>query len=88
MPRQEHYGYITTGRDERDVAGCNHCRRQIVIQPPQGATSFRLDRCHACMRTICAGCAGELARTMKCRPFEQRIEQLEQTARLARVSEG
>ena len=80
--RGEHRGYLQTGYGDADVLGCSHCRRQIVVAAQKGrdTTSVRLDRCGACHATICSPCAAELAQTMKCRNFEQRLEAVERRA--------
>lgn len=80
---RERRGYISNGPGrERDVLGCAHCRRQLVVTPPKGAESVRLDRCGQCTATICRRCAAELARTLKCDPFEARMERAEARGRM------
>lgn len=74
----ERRGYLAVGKREADVLGCSHCRRQIVLGA--GKDSVRLDRCGQCAKTICGPCADELARTLKCRPYEMRLEQIERRA--------
>lgn len=83
---REKRGYLMVGKRERDVIGCGHCRHQIVLDP--GRDAARLDRCGACSSTICRRCAAELARTMKCEPFEKRIETIERRDALTRAAGG
>ena len=81
----EHRGYIVNGPGrERDVIGCVHCRAQLLVTPPKGAESVRLDRCGQCSGTICPKCAEQLTRVMKCTPFEQRLERVERRAEFLR----
>ena len=68
---------IGEGGSERDVLSCKHCQRQVVIAPAKGASSQRIDRCGQCHATICHRCAAELASSMKCSPFEKRLEAME-----------
>ena len=73
---------IGEGGVERDTLTCNHCQRQVIITPDKGCESMRLGRCGACHRTICLKCAADLARTLKCVTFEQRLDVLESRHRL------
>ena len=78
---QHKRGYMSNGPGvESDVLGCSHCRLQMEVTPPKGAESVRLDRCGACDAAICQKCADELSRTLKCTPFEKRLEQVEARA--------
>lgn len=76
-------GYLRRGRIENDVIGCPHCSGSIVIPPGQ---TTRLDRCGACHKTICRTCAETLARTLKCRVWEQKMEQMERRAALMKAA--
>jgi len=78
----QHKGYVRSGRIECDVMGCSHCSASIVIPPNQ---TTRLDRCGACDRTICARCAEEMARSLKCVTWEARLERLESRGRMLRA---
>lgn len=81
-------GYVSNGPGvEADVAGCAHCRAQFELRPAKGCESVRVDRCGACDAPICLRCAAELARTLKCVPFEKRLDVLESRHRL-RVAAG
>lgn len=83
MARPAHRGYMSNGPNvEVDVMGCAHCRMQMEVIPPKGAESVRIDRCGQCHAPVCPSCAAELARTLKCSPFEKRMELYESRARL------
>ena len=42
MAGREKRGYFRTGRIERDVLGCAHCTRSILLAPPKGCDRKRL----------------------------------------------
>ena len=89
MPLKQKRGYLNIGgRYERDTLTCLHCQFVIEVQPDKGADSprMRLDRCGQCHATICRKCAAELARSMKCAPFEKRLEMTESRAALRKAS--
>lgn len=68
---------------ENDTFTCHHCNGIVIVPPGQimlttGAT------CRACMRQVCDRCAGEMDRTLKCTPFEAKMERMESRDRLLR----
>jgi hypothetical protein len=71
---------------EADTFTCGHC--QCVVAMHDLATGARKDanhigiRCSACSAMICRSCSSELAKTLKCEPFERRLEAMESRARL------
>ena len=73
----EKRGYFRTGDLERDVLGCTHCTRQILLTPPKGCDRTRLNRCGQCSGTICDPCAKRLLAEARCRPWEARVERTE-----------
>lgn len=76
------------GDRERDTLTCSHCQRQVVIAPVTGSdtSAQRLDRCGQCHKTICTPCAAELTRTLKCAPWEARLDAIERRARLRKAA--
>ena len=58
---------------EEDTFTCAHCNSIVFVKPGQ----LDADACRACDRHICPPCKGELVRTMKCVPFERKLEIIE-----------
>lgn len=77
-----------TGDVERDCLTCNHCQKQVVVEPIKGAdtTPKQIHRCGQCSRTICDRCAADLARTLKCAPWEKRLERIEARDRFLKAA--
>ena len=89
MRRVRHFGYAQNGPGrEADVLSCAHCQFQIFVQPPKGKDSVRIDRCGQCDAAVCPKCADELVRTLKCAPFQKRLETIESRARLRAALDG
>lgn len=63
---------------EEDTFTCSHCNSIVFVAPGQ----LDADACRACDRHICPPCKGELVRTMKCVPWEKRMEAMEREHRL------
>lgn len=70
--------------DEGDTVTCGHCNGIIPVAPGQTDT----DSCLACDSHICVSCANRVRITLKCVPFEKKIEALEQRDRLFREAIG
>ena len=80
MRRPQGYATVTLdGRvvEEIDTFTCKHCGGIVPVAPGQVDT----DSCRICDSHICKHCAGELARTMRCVPFERRMEAVERLGR-------
>lgn len=79
---------------EAKTLNCAHCQRLIVFHNAEGqsvdrgvqrSTAAAHDpggRCPMCDAAICGPCCDELDRTMKCKPFEKRLEEMESGNRL------
>ena len=81
MPRSRGYAVTTLDGatiEEEDTYTCGHCNAIVPVAPFQTDT----DSCLRCDHHICPKCVAELVRTLKCVPFEARIEKLEASARL------
>lgn len=52
---------------------CKHCQRIVVMNPDRKRERAY---CRGCDHLICDPCGAERARTLKCRTFEQVIDQL------------
>lgn len=79
-------GYATVTLDgviteEQDTFTCKHCNGIVPVKPFQTDT----DSCRVCDGHICPACAGELVRTLKCVPFEKRMDLAERGAALQRL---
>ena len=70
--------------DEQDTFTCGHCNAIVMVLPGQTDT----DSCRACDSHICHACAGALRSSMKCVPFEQRMDVAERKAAMARLRAG
>lgn len=68
---------------ENDTFTCAH-GNEIVIVPPGIAKQTVGAYCRACGKHICEKCAREMDRTLKCVPFERRLEQMEDRRRFRR----
>lgn len=65
---------------ENDTFTCAH-GNEIVVVPP-GMPSVTVGAfCRACMGHICEKCAAEMEKTLKCTPFEKRLEAAESRKR-------
>ena len=68
---------------ENDTFTCAHCNGIVLV--PAGTASITVgSTCLACMKHICEACTVQMDRTLKCVPFEKRLERIENKARLAR----
>ncbi len=75
-------GYATTHVDgvlveEQDTFTCGHCNAIVPVLPGQVDTFS----CKKCDSHICNGCAAVLAATLKCVPFEKKLDRVERAAR-------
>jgi hypothetical protein len=75
------HGYIVNGAYEADTAQCRHCDRHFVVAVGTQGAPENAGWCGRCAHVICGRCAQEMAETLRCRPFELRLEQYE--ARMA-----
>lgn len=67
-------------REEYDSYTCGHCNR--IKRIPHGTPPEDLGgMCRMCWKHLCKRCAAEMDRTLKCRPFEQRLEESERRRR-------
>lgn len=78
---------------EAKTLNCSHCQRMIIFQtntggaigssaPTRPAAHDPGGRCPQCDAAICGPCCDELAKTLKCVPFEKRLEAMESGRRL------
>jgi len=72
---------------ENDTFTCNHCNGIVVVPPGTVAITVGAT-CLACMKQICEPCAKVMDRTLKCRPFEKRLEEMESRARFRKSVGG
>jgi hypothetical protein len=82
-------GYATMTVDgivvaEQDTFTCGHCNGVVAVLPGQVDT----DSCRACDSHICPACAGELARSLSCVPFEKRMDVAERRDAMRRLGGG
>jgi hypothetical protein len=59
---------------------CGHCQAQVFIN---SLRSRERHVCRGCMHVICDGCAEEKARTLQCKTFNQRVDELFTAAQAA-----
>ena len=71
------------GAVERDTFTCSHCNGVVFVQPKQDPTEMG-GFCRLCYGHICKGCAS----TMKCDPFEKKLERMEARDRNFEVMSG
>ena len=71
------HGYVSSsGPDqsyEADTVQCAHCGKHYEIRPresPSAAGGY----CGRCAAPICTRCGVTMGRTLKCAPFERRLE--------------
>jgi hypothetical protein len=63
--------------EETDAYTCGH-HNGIVLAPKHPKPGDDMGGfCHRCMQNICGPCADEMARTLKCIPFEKRLDRME-----------
>lgn len=72
---------------EHDTFTCGH-GNEIVRVPDGVDAEKRWRRCLCCMKRLCDACAAEMDRTLKCVPFERRLEILERRDLLRRRAAG
>jgi len=51
---------------------CGHCQAIVVMNPSR---TRERTVCRGCMHVICDACALEKARTLRCRPFQQLVDE-------------
>ncbi|KKL19222.1 hypothetical protein LCGC14_2467650 [marine sediment metagenome] len=66
---------------EHDWFKCWHCQTVVIVEPFAPASEMG-GWCGQCARCICGSCADEMGRTLKCKPFEQRLDEQEARDRL------
>lgn len=59
---------------------CGHCQAQVVMNPQR---TRERGFCRRCSHVICDACATEMARTLVCVPFEQKVDELLNAAHAA-----
>lgn len=52
---------------------CKHCQRIIIMNPKRNRERVF---CRGCNHLICDDCGAERARTMRCRTFDQYVDEL------------
>lgn len=52
---------------------CGHCQAIVFVN---SLRTRERHVCRGCMHVICDGCAEEKARTLTCRTFEQRVDEI------------
>lgn len=84
---------------EAKAVGCKHCQRPVVAHNNRGQAIGKgahrnsgMDAkhdpggwCGRCAAQICGPCCDALALTLKCVPFEKRLEQMEGRGRLLKA---
>lgn len=85
MLRPEGYASITeadgTISQEYDTFTCGH--KNEIVRVKVGMVN-EAPRCLTCMRRICLSCQREANLTLKCIPFEKRLEAMESRDRTRR----
>jgi hypothetical protein len=66
---------------ECDTFTCAHGNEIVRVLPGISPGTI----CHACMGRICDACAAELMKTLRCMPFEQKLEVAEHRAKFRRA---
>jgi len=61
---------------ENDTFTCAH-NNELVVVPPGTASITVGSFCRACGQHICDKCTVEMERTLKCVPFEKKLEVME-----------
>jgi hypothetical protein len=74
---------LSGGKAESDTIQCAHCNGHFDVIPYRDPVSDH-GICLCCLHFICEGCADEMDRTLKCVPFERRLERLEAQDRFRR----
>jgi hypothetical protein len=73
---------------ECDAFSCRHCNGIVRVplkpQPGDDLGGF----CPMCHANICGPCADKLGQTLRCVPFEKRLEAMESRDRFARALVG
>lgn len=70
------HGYIINGDIEKDTVQCSHCQRHYDIKPKENPSDAG-GWCGRCMKPLCTRCAQKMSVTLKCVPFEQKLDQME-----------
>lgn len=81
-------GYLTETRNEdnkllseKDTFTCGHGNE--IVEVPPGTASVTVGAfCRMCGKHICDKCAAEMDRTLKCVPFEKRLDAMERRRKL------
>lgn len=70
---------LEDGREyARDTYSCNHCNAVVVVEPGDVPAGL----CLVCHKHVCAACLAVMNRTLRCVPFEAKIEAMERRDRL------
>lgn len=67
---------------ESDTFTCGHCNSIHVVPVGQAPPGL----CLCCQKHVCVGCLAEMNRTLKCVPFEKRLDAFERRAQLRRAA--
>ena len=67
-----------------DCFTCAHGNEIVIIKHGNRVEDEGGDFCVRCGKLICKGCAEEMQRTLKCVPFERRLEKMESRDRFLR----
>lgn len=95
MLRAGGYATVTEGDGrlsrEEDTATCAHGNEIVRIAPghvPKHINGDDIDYCCCCKGLLCQKCAAEMNLTLKCVPFEKRLEEMESRHRFRRALTG
>lgn len=86
-------GYTTVTEEdgtlsrEADTFTCAHGNEIVLVPPghdPMTVGAF----CRCCMKQICEKCAAEMNRTLRCIPFEKRLEKMESKDKFRKALTG